>query len=102
MIQVFKLTSGLYDHAIPPLFKDSTTGLLGHNKKLFIEGCNKDLRKYAFSMRSARIWNSLPVKTINATDVKNFERALDRHWEDQGLLFDNFEAEITLKSIYNT
>ena len=72
------------------------------SKKLFIKGCNKDLRKYAFSMRSARIWNSLPVETINATDVKNFERALDRHWEDQELLFDNFKAEITLKSSYNT
>ena len=49
-------------------------------------------------MRLARIWNSLPVETTNATDVKNFERALDRHWEDQDLLFDNFMAEITLKS----
>jgi hypothetical protein len=37
--------------------------------------------------------NSLPNEVINAKTVKNFETALDKHWEHQDVKF-NYNAEI--------
>ena len=94
MIQVFKLTSGGYDNALPALLQDSTTGLRGHDKKLYIERSNKDIRKYNFSIRVRKIWNSLPNHVINVEDIIAFEKELDNHWRDQEQMYDNFKADI--------
>ena len=94
MIQVYKLLNNKYDPSIPELLKRSTTGLRGNTSKLYIEGSNKDIRKYSFTMRVQKIWNSLPNHVIEAKDTKAFERELDLFWSDQELMFDNFKADI--------
>ena len=65
-------------------------------KKVMIEGCNKDIRKYGFTMRVRKIWNSLPDNVVNAKDVKQFEYELDKFWENQKVKYDDYKAKITL------
>ena len=94
MIQVYKLTSGCYDSSVPSLLTHSTTGLRGHSKKLYITRSDKDIRKYNFSVRVQKIWNSLPDQVVNAKDIINFEKSLDSYWSDQEIMYDNFKADI--------
>ena len=96
MIQVYKLTSGAYDKDFPTLLEKSTTGLRGNVKKLFIDRANKDIRKYNFSIRVRKIWNSLPNHVVNAESIESFEKGLDHHWKDQEVMYDNFKDEIKL------
>jgi len=86
--------SGGYDDSIPQLLKKSDTVLRGHNKKLSIKGSNKDVRKYHFTLRVRKVWNSLPYDIVNAKDVKSFEIGLDKHWSKQPLMYDDHKAEI--------
>ena len=100
MIQVFKLLvdEGGYDKSLPNILTPGTNedhDLRGHNKKLFMKGSTKDVRKYVFSHRVIKTWNSLPKDVINSKDVINFEKSLDSFWKTQTLLYDDYNAEIT-------
>lgn len=98
MIQVYKMMcdDGGYDKTLPNLLKECDTGLRGHNKKLFVQGSNKDIGKYAFHNRITKIWNSLPLHVVNAKDTKLFEKGLDHWWKDQELVYENFKADIAI------
>ena len=101
MIQVFKLLclERGYDKSLPTFLTDShTKNLRGHSQKLFVQQCNKNIRKYCFSHRAINVWNSLPEHIIQSKDVINFERNLDKFWSDQPLLFDDFKTTISTKS----
>ena len=63
----------------------------GHKFKLYIDGTKKDVRKYSFSIRVRKVWNSLPAEVVEAKSIKSFEAALDKFWEDRDLLY-NWEA----------
>ena len=76
------------------MFMFNSSGLRGHDKKVFIDRPNKDLRKFTFDMRVRKLWNNLPEHVVNAADVKKFEHELDKHWQCQEQMFDNFKAEI--------
>ena len=64
--------------------------------KLTISSADKDIRKFSFTMRVRKIWNSLPNNIVNAKDIKKFEYELDRHWQNQDLLYKDFKAEIKM------
>ena len=101
MIQVFKLIcepeTGAYDGSIPPLFRQSMVpNLRGHNKRLFYESFNKDIRKYNFTVRTIKLWNSLPQKIIDSKTVQEFESKLDKHWGTQEMYYDNYKADIAV------
>ena len=66
-------------------------------KKLFLKGFNKDIGKYSFSSRVCSLWNSLPYHVIHAKDLKKFEIALDQHWSNQEIMYDDFKADIDLQ-----
>ena len=91
MIQVYKILcpSEGYDKSLP-------TFLRVHTKKLFMRSCNKDIRKYSFSQRITKIWNSLPENVISSKDIITFEKGLDEFWKDQPLLHDDHKAEIKI------
>ncbi|XP_063447805.1 uncharacterized protein LOC134727358 [Mytilus trossulus] len=73
MIEAYKLTSGIYDDALPNLLTYNTTSATrGHNKKLTIQRCNKNIRSNFFTQRIAPIWNSLPSSVVNAPTVQTF------------------------------
>ena len=97
MIQAYKLLTDNqdgYDKTLPPLFTHSSTGLRGHGKKLFLPRANKDIRKFNFTNRVVKLWNSLPENIVQAENIIQFEKRLDFHWKDQELKYDNFLAEI--------
>ena len=100
LIQVFKLTSETvgFDKSLPAFFDEShTTNLRGHPKKLFVSRWKKDIRKYSFNQRVQTIWNELPDEVINQEEVINFEKALDKLWSNQPLLYDKYKASIDTK-----
>ena len=68
----------------------------GHDKKLVYDGFNRDIRKFSFTSRTIKIWNSLPQNVVDSPTVHQFETKLDEHWISQPVYFDNFEAEIEL------
>ena len=99
IIQVFKLLHENigYDNSLPPFFNLShTQNLRGHSKKLFITGSNKDIRKYSFSQRVTKIWNSLPEEVITANTMVTFEKRLDKFWSNQPVRYDDFKASIII------
>ena len=96
MITCYKIIHQGFDNSINSMLPLREMGLRGHNRKLFIEGANKDIRKFNFSMRVRKLWNSLPDSAVNAKDVYNFERELDEHWANQELLYHDHKASIKL------
>ena len=91
MIEAFKLTSGLYDTALPSLLEiQKNTRTRGHSKILYQHRSNKDIRKNFFTNRIINTWNSLPENVISA---KDFEHRLDNYWKDQDLLC-NYESNL--------
>ena len=55
-----------------------------------------DIRKYNFSVRSIKLWNSLPQSVVDSEDIKSFEIALDEFWDDQELKYDKFDTDIRI------
>ena len=100
MIEVYKITSGLYDpevSGILPTYESRVEQALqtrGHNKKLFRQHCKSNLRKRFFTQRIIDTWNGLPSSVVNAPSLLTFERRLDKHWENQDVMYD-FKASLT-------
>ena len=105
MIQVYKMLmpikEGGYDRSLPTLLKlKSDLGIRevgGHNKQIYKGNVKHDLAKYSFNFRVSKPWNSLPQHVIDAPTVKAFEIALDNHWGNQPLMFDNYESELIIR-----
>ena len=101
MIQVYKLLNGKYDTSLPQfltLSHNKEKGLNRHNLDLYLHNCSKDIKKYCFASRVHRLWNSLPEELVNAEKVFEFEVGLDKFWENQPLLYDDFLADIITKN----
>ena len=96
MIQTFKLTTDFegYDKQLPSLLQRSTTGLRGHNKKLFVQGANKDIKKFSFQNRVTNNWNNLPQSAVSSKNTKDFEIFLDSFWKNQPLVQDDLKSKI--------
>ena len=95
------IKEGAYDKSLPNLLKlKSDLGLKevsGHNKQLYRRYARLDIVKHSFNIRVCKLWNSLPQHVIDSPTIKSFEIALDKHWQNQPLLFDigeNHENEI--------
>jgi len=75
-------------------FINIDTRTRGHTKKLVVNRCHFDVRKYSFCIRVVSIWNSLPNEVITATSVNSFKNRFDLFWADQEVLY-NYKANIT-------
>ena len=96
MITVFKLLNKGYDVSLPSILTPNKNNLRGHDDKLFQKRGDKDVRKYFFTHRVTKVWNSLPESVIKSKDVLQFEKGLDSYWQDQALLY-NFKADIDVR-----
>ena len=99
MIQVYKMKcpTGGYDKSIPNFLPDShTKHLRGNSEKLYVQQCNKNIRKYSFSHRATILWNSLPDHVVNSEDVIKFEKNLDELWANQPILYEDFKKDIII------
>ena len=98
MIQAFKAMNGFYDPKLPALLIKSTHNhLRGHDKKIFIKSSTKELMRFSFNNRTAKIWNNLPDEIIQSEDIISFEKALDHYWQDQEVLYDDFKTKIKIR-----
>ena len=99
MIEVYKIINGIYDHKVVTGFFElsDVEQTRGHNKKLRKLSCKINKRKNYFSNRVIDVWNNLPQEAVSAKSVKDFEIAIDKHWENQEMKY-NHNANIELKT----
>src|SRR6266536_355553 len=90
MIEMFKMQTGKYDKELTlKLTSIDSNRTRGNAMKLEIERAKYDIRKYSFSVRSAKLWNSLPDSVIKAETINLFKNRLDKFWEDQEFKYDH-------------
>jgi len=87
LIETFKILTGIEKVDMEHFFEFSDTGynLRGHSKRLTVNRCRLDSRKYFFSNRVVRHWNKLTQEIVDARSVNIFKNRLDRHWQDMGI-----------------
>jgi hypothetical protein len=94
MLEVFKILNNFYDcDVVPQLDRNLDSRTRGHSRKLIVERCKYDLRKYSFCNRVINVWNSLPENVVSSCSVNAFKNNLDRHWKCQVFYYD-FEASL--------
>ena len=102
MIEVYKILNGKYDQdacTILKLWKDMAprSSIRGNSLKLYPQRARTQLRKYSFAMRVVKYWNSLPEKIVTSKTLNTFKNRLDKYWEDQDLVYEDFKADIKLE-----
>ena len=78
LIEMFKISRGV--SAIPwnSFFRaDSNERTRGHSRKLAKDSFRLDVRKYFFSQRIVKRWNSLSEEVISAGSVNTFKKRLE-------------------------
>ena len=76
-IQTFKIINSLDDLNFNDFYSINNGITRNADFKLNVLRCNKDIKKYSFSHRSTRYWNSLSIHTKKAKTVDAFKRLLD-------------------------
>ena len=73
------------------------SSIRGNSLKLCPQRARTQLRKYSFAMRVVKYWNSLPEKIVTSKTLNTFKNRLDKYWEDQDLVYEDFKADIKLE-----
>ena len=77
LIEVFKMYKGWSGLRFEDFFIRSTTGLRGHDGKVFKVGFRTDLGKYRFCSRVIFFWNKLTVHVLDSSCINSFKNGLD-------------------------
>jgi len=87
LTETFKILTDIEKVNKEQFFEFSDTGyhLRRHSRRLSVNRCRLDSRKYFFSNRVVRHWNGLTQQIVNAQSVNAFKNRLDRHWKDMGI-----------------
>ena len=78
MVMVWKIVNFGCDSSIQMFEFSQEHRTRGHNFKLVIPRCSRDMRRRWFSARTINRWNSLPTSVVNCTTIGSFKVALDR------------------------
>ena len=82
------------------LMKSTSTNLRGHPLKLSHQHSHLNCRRFFFSLRICRIWNSLPEEVVMAPSLNLFKKRLDELMGDHRFNFpDNFSGTTNMDSI---
>ena len=91
MIEIFKITHGLYDGDVTAGFlqvqEDHKTR--GHKYSLFKRHSNLNMRKFSFTIRVVDQWNNLPDSVVHAVTVQSFESRLDKLWKESEVMYEH-------------
>ena len=96
MILLYKIMNGYIDTKCTQFItrnlrsKITESSVRGHQYHLFIrrpKGTTNILNK-CFSIRTARMWNSLSEDIVTSSSINIFKNKLDDYWKDQDLKFD--------------
>ena len=89
MIKTFKILTNKYDKSVTPkLDLIDTNRTRGNKLKLKFKGTNHDFRKYSFSVKVSKIWNSLNNTVVSSKNTKSFKINLDKYWSNIEILYD--------------
>ena len=96
---MYKINTGVYDHRAVDFVKNWANSAVRsstrtHNLKIFPTRFKSATRKNTFSIRAAKTWNSLPRSIVSANTLNTFKSRLDKYWENQEVLYDNYKANI--------
>ena len=56
--------------------------------RVYLQRSSKPIRQNAIGIRIVTAWNNLPDEIANVPSINTFKNRLDRHWMDQGILYD--------------
>ena len=88
MIEMFKLTHGLYDTQVVEDFLDlKPSRARGHKYNVYKRGCRLNVRKFSFKLRVTDQWNNLPEHVVTATSLNCFKARLDKWWKGSDIMF---------------
>jgi hypothetical protein len=76
LVFVYKMIHGLVDLRFEDYFSFRQSKTRGHKYTLNVNRAFKDVRKFFFSNRVVKWWNSLSAKTISATTINSFKSRL--------------------------
>ena len=84
MTEVFKIINEIYDHIVNAGFFEliDVEKTRRNKKKLRKLNCKINKRNYCGN-RVIDAWNNLPQEAVSIKSVKDFEIAIDKHWENQ-------------------
>ena len=99
MIETFKIVKGFCDRETASFLKMWSDIVQrekgrGHDLRLFMQRSTKLVRQKSFGIRIVSAWNNLPEYVVNSPNVNTFKARLDKHWENQDIIF-NYRAEKT-------
>ena len=79
-MQTYKIFNDVDNTDLHNLFQVShITNTRNACGKLYLLHCNTNVRKYSYTFRVAKYWNSLPESTKYAQDINVFKNLLDHH-----------------------
>jgi len=94
MIEMYKILTGKYDVDLTPkVLRVYGSTTRGNVFKLDKGRAQYDLRKYYFTNRVVKAWNSLPDHVVLSETVNTFKSRLDKFWQHQDMIYD-FQAEL--------
>jgi hypothetical protein len=101
LIEVFKITKGLYDPAVTDkLLHWSVEGRTrGNSSKLFLKRSNTNFGNNCFSGRVVKHWNMLSDSVLNSGNLSIFKSRLDKFMKDQPIIYD-YRSNICTNSRY--
>ena len=100
MIEVYKITSGIYDtDVVPKLAFRQNDNIRGHSKTLMKTRANKKPRSNSFTLRVVNTWNSLPESVVSAPSLNAFKNRLDKLWQHQEVKY-SYKATLSIGCYY--
>ena len=99
MIELYKITNHIYDKKVCTFIRfwknsSSRSSSRTNSLKLFPQSVHTQIRRNAFQVRAAKIWNTLPEYIVRATSVNSFKNKLDSLWKSQDLLYNDYKSTI--------
>ena len=75
------------DHPLQAIFDRSLTHTRGHPFKVNIRLAQSNIRKYSFSIRACKPWNSLPSELVLLDSLDSFKLGIDKLYNEGRLGF---------------
>lgn len=86
MILMYKCCTGDDPSIGKKLFSSKANKTRGHSLKLEEKRFNLKTRRRFFTVRTVRMWNSLPQAVVSAGSMATFKRLLDEHLRDKHIV----------------
>ena len=60
-------------------FKINDRDIRGHDYKIVVQACRRDIRKYSVNQRVVWDWNRLPAEVVGACRLNMFKNVVDHY-----------------------